>query len=69
MHQVLLPKLGKIVEITVPSIEQEAPKNLVLAREDARGGLMRDRHRVSKRLLRHGIVYSDGRAWTGAHDV
>jgi transposase len=28
---------------------------------------MRSRHRVSKLLLRQGIVYSGGRAWTGAH--
>ena len=30
---------------------------------------MRARHRLSKLLLRHGIVYSGGDAWTGKHDV
>jgi transposase len=30
---------------------------------------MRARHRLSKLLLRRGIVYSGGQAWTGAHDV
>jgi transposase len=30
---------------------------------------MRARHRLSKFLLRQGIVYSGGRAWTGAHDA
>ena len=30
---------------------------------------MRCRHRLSKLLLRQGIVYSGGAAWTGAHDV
>ena len=30
---------------------------------------MRARHRLSKLLLRQGIVYSGGKAWTGAHDV
>ena len=30
---------------------------------------MRARHRVSKLLLRHGIVFTGGRAWTGRHDV
>jgi transposase len=39
----------------------------VRAREDARGELMRVRHRLSKLLLRHGLVY-DGSAWTLAHD-
>jgi len=39
----------------------------VRAREDVRGDLMRVRHRLSKLLLRQGIVY-DGTAWTGAHE-
>jgi transposase len=30
---------------------------------------MRARHRLSKLLLRHGIVYYDGDAWTGKHDL
>ena len=29
---------------------------------------MRARHRLSKLLLRHGMVYDGGAAWTGAHD-
>jgi transposase len=40
----------------------------VRAREDARGELMRARHRLSKLLLRHGLVY-DASAWTLAHDA
>lgn len=68
LHLARLLHLGEIVEVTVPSIEQEAARDLVRAREDARGDLMRDRHRVSKMLLRHGIIYSDGKTWTQAHD-
>lgn len=30
---------------------------------------MRCRHRLSKLLLRQGLVYSGGAAWTAAHDV
>jgi len=30
---------------------------------------MRARHRLSKLLLRHGIVYYGGKAWTGKHDA
>jgi len=63
-----LLKLGEIVEVKVPSVEQEAARDLVRAREDARGDLMRARHRVSKMLLRQGIVYSGGDAWTKVHD-
>ena len=37
-----------------PSRDEEAARDLVRAREDARGDLMRARHRLSKLLLRHG---------------
>jgi transposase len=40
----------------------------VRAREDVRGDLMSARHRISKLLLRQGIVYYQGKAWTGTHD-
>jgi hypothetical protein len=46
---------------------QEAADDLVRAREDVRADLMRARHRVSKLLLRHGLVYSGGQARTDAH--
>ena len=52
-----------------PPSDQEAARDLVRAREDARGDLMRARHRLSKLLLRQGIVYSGGKAWTGTHDA
>jgi len=32
-------------------------------------GLIRVRHRLSKLLLRHGIVYYGGVAGTGTHDL
>ncbi|MDN5896655.1 MAG: IS110 family transposase [Nocardioides sp.] len=69
MHLARLLRLDEVTAVTVPAVEQEAARDLVRAREDARGDLMRARHRLSKLLLRHGIVYSGGRAWTGAHDV
>lgn len=62
-----LLRLGELVAVRVPSMEQEAARDLVRAREDVRGDLMRARHRVSKLLLRHGHVYYGGKAWTGAH--
>jgi transposase len=64
-----LLRLDEIVEVTVPSVEQKAARDLVRAREDVRGDLMRARHRVSKLLLRQGIVWTGGQAWTGRHDV
>jgi transposase len=64
-----LLRLDEIVSVTVPSVEREAARDLVRAREDVRGDLMRARHRVSKLLLRQGIVYYGGHAWTGTHLV
>jgi transposase len=57
------------VAVSVPTVDQENARDLVRAREDARGDLMRARHRLYKLLLRQGIVYSGGQAWTGAHDA
>jgi transposase len=69
VHLARLLRLDEITAVTVPSVDQEAARDLVRAREDARGDLMRARHRLSKLLLRQGYVYSGGKAWTGAHDV
>ena len=63
-----LLRLGEITPVRVPGPEEEAARDLVRAREDARGDLMRARHRLSKLLLRHGVVY-DATAWTRAHDA
>jgi transposase len=62
-----LLRLGELVAVRVPEPHEEAARDLVRAREDARGELMRARHRISKLLLRHGLVY-DASAWTLAHD-
>ena len=69
LHLARLLKLGEIVEVTVPSVAREAARDLVRAREDTRADLMRTRHRLSKLLLRQGIVYSGGQPWTGRHDL
>jgi len=63
-----LLRLGEITPVRVPGPEEEAARDLVRAREDARGDLMRARHRLSKLLLRYGAVY-DATAWTRAHDA
>jgi transposase len=69
IHLARLLRLDEVTPVVVPSVEQEAARDLVRAREDCRSDLMRARHRLSKLLLRHGIVYSGGRAWTAAHDT
>lgn len=68
MHLARLLRMDEITPVSVPTLEQEAARDLVRAREDCRADLMRARHRTSKLLLRHGIVYFGGAAWTGAHD-
>lgn len=67
-HRTRLLHLGEIVAVTVPSVEQEAARDLVRAREDVRGDLMSARHRLSTLVPRQGIVYYQGRPWTGVHD-
>ena len=69
LHLARLLHLSEITAVTVPTVEQEAARGLVRAREDVRGDLMSARHRLSKLLLRQGIVYSGGKAWTGVHDT
>jgi transposase len=67
-HLARLLHVGQITAVTIPSASQEAARDLVRARDDCRGDLMTARHRVSKLLLRQGIVYSGGKAWTRDHE-
>jgi transposase len=68
-HLARLLHLGQIVEVAIPTQAQEAARDLARAREDCRQDLMTARHRVSKMLLRQGIVYYGGQAWTGKHEL
>ena len=68
VHLARLLRLDEVTSVAIPTVEQEAARDLVRAREDCRSDLMRARHRLSKLLLRHGIVYYGGDAWTGKHD-
>ena len=67
----LLARLLRMDELVpVPTVAEEAARDLVRARDDARVELMAARHRLSKLLLRRGIVYEQGKdAWTGIHDA
>lgn len=57
---------GDVTPVTVPSVAQEAARDLVRAREDARVDLMKARHRISKLLLRYGLRY-ERTTWTQSH--
>ncbi len=69
LHLARLLKLGEIVQVQVPTVTQEAARDLVRAREDARHDLMAARHRLSKLLLRQGIVYTGGKSWNTTHEL
>jgi transposase len=59
---------GELSFVCVPSVEEERFRDLVRAREDVRGDLMRARHRLSKFLLRRGERYpGPGKNWTLRH--
>ena len=59
---------GQLSFVHVPSVEEECFRDLVRAREDVRGDLMRARHRLSKLLLRRGLRYpGPGKNWTREH--
>lgn len=58
---------GSLTEVRPPSTEQESARDLVRCREDLQEDLVRLRHRLSKLLLRRGLVFRDGRAWTQAY--
>jgi transposase len=59
---------GELSFAFVPSLADECFRDLVRGIEDARGDLMRARHRLSKFLLRRGERYpGPGGAWTHAH--
>lgn len=69
---ILLARLARnddIVAVRVPTRSQEGARDLVRSRADARGDLMTARHRLSKMLLRRGIVYDGARTWTRIHDA
>jgi transposase len=59
---------GELHRVAVPTVEAEALRDLVRAREDLRGDLMRARHRLAKLLLRHEVRFDGPQAnWTQAH--
>lgn len=59
-----LDQAGQLTEIHVPTRREEADRDLVRIREDLLGERLRARHRLSKFLLRQGLVWRQGNAWT-----
>jgi len=62
-----LHRAGQLTAVRVPTRREEADRDLVRAREDVLSERLRARHRLSKFLLRHGLVWRETKAWTLAH--
>jgi transposase len=62
---VRLYRAGELSFVCPPSPEQEGLRDLVRCREDLRRARTAARHRLSKQLLRRGLIYREGKqAWT-----
>ncbi|HEX8133805.1 MAG TPA: IS110 family transposase [Actinomycetes bacterium] len=63
-----LHRAGELVAIGIPTVAEEAVRDLCRARADLLADRTRARHRLSKFLLRHGRPWRGGAtAWTHAH--
>lgn len=58
---------GSLTPVVVPPPEIEAARELMRTHDACRRDLMTARHRVSKMLLRHGLVYPERSTWTVTH--
>jgi transposase len=59
---------GALTPIRIPTVDEEAARDVLRDREQVRADLMRARHRLSKLLLRNGRVWpAEHTAWTLAH--
>lgn len=65
-----LLRSGELTAVWVPGEEDEALRDLVRARQDAKEDLLRARHRLSKFLLRNGLCAPSGvRNWSTKHQL
>lgn len=62
-------RAGQLSAVRVPSVAEEAVRDLCRARADMVIDRTRARHRLGKFLLRHGRVFRDGSNWTFKHQA
>src|SRR6266511_2661401 len=63
-----LHRAGELVAIRIPTVAEEAVRDLCRTRSDLVADRTRARHRLSKFLLRHGRPWRGGNAWTLTHE-
>jgi transposase len=64
-----LHRAGELVAIRVPTVAEEAVRDLCRTRVDMVEDLTRARNRLGKFLLRHGRVWRGGSTWTHAYQT
>lgn len=64
-----LQRAGQLTPVRVPTREEEASRDLTRVREDALADRLRARHRLSKFLLRQGLVWRETCAWGVKHRI
>lgn len=62
-----LHRAGQLTPVRVPTREEEAGRDLTRVREDILVDRLRARHRLSKFLLRQGLVWRETKAWGVGH--
>jgi transposase len=65
----VLLRAGQLSSVRVPTVAEEAVRDLCRARADMVIDQTRARHRLNKFLLRHARVWRDGTNWTQKHHV
>jgi len=64
---VRLHRAGELAAVYVPRAEDEAMRDLVRARDDAKQAEHRAKQRLGSFLLRHGVRFTGRKAWSRAH--
>jgi transposase len=62
-----MSRAGLLTEVHPPTEAEESARDVVRCRHGAMVDLGRIRHQLSKFLLRHGLIYREGRQWTQRH--
>lgn len=62
-----LHRAGQLTPVRVPTREEESARDLTRVREDILVDRLRARHRLSKFLLRQGLIWRETKAWGMKH--
>lgn len=62
-----LYRAGELVTIRVPTEREERVRDLVRCRGTFQREILKSRHYILKFLARRGLVYREGKNWTGKH--